>query len=66
MTRTVAILFSLTVLLVRFGWTQVNTNPAKASQHDPFIGTCKMNPEKSELDLHHRALAAKMYWVWLL
>src|ERR1041385_2014581 len=63
MTHTVAVLFSLTVLLVHQGSTQANTNPAKAlNQQDLFIGTWKMNPEKSELDPNHRAMAAKMYW----
>ena len=63
MTRTVAGLFSLIVLLVGQGWTQANTNPATPpNQQDPFIGTWKMNPEKSELDPNHRAMAARMYW----
>ena len=63
MTRIIAVLFSLSVLLVGPGWSQVNTKRAEApNQQDLFIGTWKMNPEKSELDPNHRAMAAKMYW----
>lgn len=63
MTRIIAVLFSLGVLLVGPGWSQVNTKPAEApNQQDLFIGTWKMNPEKSELDPNHRPKAAKMYW----
>ena len=61
MTRVVAILLSLVVLLVRPGWTQAGPSLADTPKpQDPFIGTWKMNPDKSELDSNHRAKAAML------
>ena len=63
MSRTISVVFGLMILLVHAGWTQATPSLTKTpNAEDPFVGTWKMNPEKSELDPKHRAMAAKMYW----
>ena len=61
MTRAIAVILGLTVLLVPSGWTQGSPAAAKKPL-DPFVGSWKMNPEKSQLDPNHRVMAAKMSW----
>ena len=64
MYRAVAAALSLTLLPLGPGWTQT-AGPGAArtgKAADPFIGTWKMNPAKSELDPNHRAAEARMYW----